>query len=549
MEPDEFLVDFPTLGDLADAWIRQHCRVPGGFARGKPFEEADWQFWCTANHYAVRPDALWIPEQPLLNQAFVYRRSQIIAPQKTGKGPWAAAIVAVEAVGPSVFAGWAESGEMYRCSDNGCPCGWSYAYLEGEPKGMRHPSPLIQLTATSEDQVDTNLFGPLRASITMGPLKHLLKVREGFVRIVNDGDDPETDRIDVVTASAMARLGNPISFAVQDESGLYTKSNKMRKVAETQRRGAAGMGGRTIETTNAYDPAEESVAQTTWESTSADVFKFWRQPPAGLSYKDKRERRKIHKYVYAGSWWVNLDSIEGEAAELLPTDPAQAERFFGNRPVAGSDAFLDDPNTWDAHKGDFTPPTSGRVTLGFDGSMYDDWTGIRARFWTGTTWQAFTPTFADGKPMIWNPVEHGGEIPRSEVNAAVDYLFATFDVIRMYCDPELWQSEIDAWAAKYGDKRVVVWATYRTAAMSAALERWKTDLLAGSFGHDGCPTTTVHVKNARKVRRGSHIAVNKPSEHQKIDLFVCDVLANEAAGDVTAAGLLAPKKKHYASVG
>ena len=86
------VVDFPTLGDLLDAWYEQHCRVPGGFLRGQPFKQYDWQFWCTANHYRVREDAKWIPRAPLLNQAFVYRRSQVIAPQKIGKGPWAACI-------------------------------------------------------------------------------------------------------------------------------------------------------------------------------------------------------------------------------------------------------------------------------------------------------------------------------------------------------------------------------------------------------------------------------------------------------------------------
>jgi hypothetical protein len=58
----------------------------------------------------------------------------------------------------------------------------------------------------------------------------------------------------------------------------------MRKVAETQRRGAAGMGGRTMEHTNAWDPSENSVAQTTWESQAPDVFKFYRVPPADLRF-------------------------------------------------------------------------------------------------------------------------------------------------------------------------------------------------------------------------------------------------------------------------
>jgi len=358
MAAPEFVVDFPTLADLQDAWVRHHCRVPDGFARRKPFEMADWQFWCTANHYRIREDAKWMPEQPLLNQAFTYRRSLVVAPQKTGKGPWSATIVCLEAVGPALFAGWAKKGDAYDCAEHGCGCGWGFDYEAGEPKGMRHPSPLIQLTATSEDQVD-NVYKPLRAMIGMGPLRELLKVREGFIRILGRDDDPDMDRIDVVTSSANSRLGNPLSFANQDESGLYTTANKMRKVADTQRRGAAGMGGRTMETTNCWDPSEQSVAQSTWESARPDIFKFYRNPDVSLrtkdgkplSYRDKRQRRKIHEYVYEGSWWVNLDSIEAEAAELLERDPAQAERFFGNRIVAGGGSWLPD-GLWDGRRAD-----------------------------------------------------------------------------------------------------------------------------------------------------------------------------------------------------
>lgn len=344
----DFVVDFPTLGDLQDGWIEQHCRVPDLFDRGKPFRQYDWQFWCAANHYRIREDAKWIPDRPLLNQAFVNRRSQIVGPQKSGKGPWSAAITAVEAVGPALFGGWAKAGEVYDCEDSGCSCGWTFDYEAGEPKGIRHPSPLIQLTATSQEQVD-NIYRPLCSMIHLGPLKHLMKVRENFIRIVGDSDDPDMDRIDAVTSSALARLGNPISFAFQDESGLYTKQNKMRRIAETQRRGAAGMGGRTIETTNAWDPGENSVAQTTFESNAKDVFKYFRQPPANLSFKNKRERRKILEYVYAGSKHVDLNSIEAEAVELMPLDPNQAERFFGGRLVQGLGSWLP-PDLWEASK-------------------------------------------------------------------------------------------------------------------------------------------------------------------------------------------------------
>ncbi|MGB6246099.1 terminase [Gordonia sp. (in: high G+C Gram-positive bacteria)] len=336
MAAEGFLVDFPTLADVQDPWVRAHCSVPDGFDQGDPFVMSDDQFYCTAKHYEVAKSAKWQPRRPMKAQAFKHRRSLIVGPQKSGKGPWSATIVALEAVGPSLFAGWAGDGDGYACADWGCGCGFEHEYQRGEPMGMPNPTPLIQLTATSEDQVD-NVYRPLKSMIRLGPLADLMLIRESFIRL--PGED---NRIDVVTASANSRLGNPISFALHDESGLYTKMNKLLKVAETQRRGAAGMGGRTMATTNAWDASENSYAQQTWESTAKDVFKFWRQPSKALSWGNRRDRRKILEEVYSSSPWVTLASIEAEIEDLMETDPAQAERYFGNRVTTGMGAWLED---------------------------------------------------------------------------------------------------------------------------------------------------------------------------------------------------------------
>lgn len=332
--PDELVVDFPTLF-VAPAWIEAHCTIPDGFHKGRAYVLSDWQLWCVINHYRVKPTAVWRPENPLLGPAFTNRRSQIVGPQKCGKGPMAAAIVCLEARGPALFGGWAKTGDLYRCVDHGCPCGWVYEYEPGEPMGIQWPTPLIHLTASSADQVD-NVYDPLQSMIRNGPLSSSMLVREGFIRLPNDGE------IAIVTSSAQSRLGNPITFALQDETGLYLKSNKLRTVAETQRRNAAGMGGRTMETTNCWDDAEESVAQRTWEAKATDIFRYRRTPPTELKYDVAAHRRKIHEYVYEGSWWVDLDSIESEALELIEKDPGQAERFFGNRVVRGKGAWMPD---------------------------------------------------------------------------------------------------------------------------------------------------------------------------------------------------------------
>jgi hypothetical protein len=512
-------------------WIPAHCVIPDGWHQGDPFVMYDWQLECTAAHYTVKRAA----RRGQLAPAFRYRRSQVVAPQKTGKGPWSATIICVEASGPAVFAGWAEGGELYQCSAYGCDCGWIYEYEPGEPMGTPWPTPLIQLTATSEDQTD-NVYRPLQMMIKNGPLSALMRVGEEFTRVGGNG------RIDVVTANALSRLGNPVTFVLQDESGTYTKANGLRRVAETQRRGLAGMGGRSIETTNAWDPSEDSVAQSTSTSSRPDIYRFHRLPPKHLSYRDKRERQRIHRHVYAGSSHVDLDAIEAEAAELLERDPSQAERFFGNRIVAGLGAWMD-PAHWEARESPRDVPDGTPVVLGFDGSDVNDWTAIRAE--TADGYQ-FTPVYGpDGLPCIWDPAEFSGQVPRLEVDAAVREMFDRYAVARMYADPPDWETEIDGWAEQLGDKKVIRWYTSRITRVHPACERLLTDVTKAetTFAHDGCRLTALHVGNARKsARPAKRYVLAKPSDAQKIDLAMCSVLAHQAAGDATAAKEFRPKK-------
>jgi hypothetical protein len=530
-----YAVDFPALF-VAAAWMQRHCVVPDGFRKGRPFRPYDWQLWITLNHYRVRDkarqDVAWLEGDPdaipVRSEAFTYRRSQAIAPQKTGKGPWSAALVCVEAVGPALFYDWAREGDVYDCADHGCSCGWVYRYRVGEAMGHAWPTPLIQLLATSEDQVD-NVYRPLQAMAKGERLKDRMLVREGFIRLPNDG------RIDVVTSSAMSRLGNPITFCVQDESQLYTASNKLIKVAETMRRGAAAMGGRSIETTNCYDPSEQSVAQRTRESKSRDIFKFYEPPPADLKYTVKVERSRIHRYNYAGSPHADLHGIEAEAAELMEKDPGQAERFYGNRIVAGLGSWLS-RDAWDLRKAEIDVPAGTQIVAAFDGSDVDDWTGFRCETRDG---HQFTPTFADGRSMIWNPADFGGQVPRLEVSAALDYIVETYNLVRLYADPPYWATEIDSWAEKHGDTVILRWPTFRDKPMHSAAERLLVDVNKkdSAFTHDGCEDTSQHIGNARKAPRlNGRYVLSKPGDGRKIDMAVVSILAHEAHGDMTAAG-------------
>lgn len=525
-------------------WISAHCVVPDGFERGKTFDLYDFQFDYFTNFYLVRGDTKWNPESPVLGPAFVYRRGLMVGPQKMGKGPMTAAHICLEGVGPALFAGWATGGEVYDCHDHGCNCDWTYEYLPGEPMGMRWPTPLIQITAISEEQTD-NIYGVLRPMIEFGPLTDVIpKTGEEFIRLPGGG------RIDTVTSSAQSRLGQRVTFVPQDECGLWTQTNGMARVADTQYRGLAGMGGRASLTTNAWNPAEQSVAQIQYESAAKDVYRQFKQPPANLSYRNKSERRKIHQLVYGESLkqnggHVDLNAIEAEAFDLIERDLSQAERFFGNRIVAGADAWID-PKVWEERTDAAMAPQPGDViTIGFDGSLRDDSTALVAcRVSDGFIWLL----------GIWESPDEielaqDWEVPVTEVDAAVAHAFETYQVERMYCDPAYWQDIVARWASQFGEKTVIEWWTNRERQMASALERFHTATVTAQLSHNGNETLSRHIGNAKRKesRSGIQIRKDRPKSRNKIDAAVCAVLAYEARGDVIQSG--SQKKKTYRVAG
>ena len=183
------------------------------------------------------------------------------------------------------------------------------------------------------------------------------------------------------------------------------------------------------------------------------------------------------------------------------------------------------------------PDRGTSVCLGFDGSDFDDWTALRGETRDGLQ---FTPRFGtDRLPAIWNPKEAPDQrTPRGNVTDAVRDCFERFDVRRLYCDPPRFETDLDEWAQEFGEERVVQWPTYRPKQMHEALERFVSDLAADRVTHDGCPITTSHMANARKIPRANRYVIGKPNDHQKIDAVMATVLAHEAAADERAAGWL-----------
>jgi hypothetical protein len=522
---------FPTLGYLVADYIEAGCAIPDGDRAGEPFILTDEQLRFLLWHYRLRPDAAVIPSKP--SAPFVYRRSQLVRPQKWGKGPLAAAIICAEADGPVLFAGWDAA---------------------GEPVGRPWATPWIQVTAVSEDQT-ANVWRALVPMIETGHIRADIP-DTGETRINLSGGG----RIEPVTSAARSRLGQRITFALQDQTESWLKRNGGIDLADNQRRGLGGMGGRSIETPNAWDPNERSVAQLTFESRLPDVYIDYPTPLKG-SVKNKRERRKALEVAYGdsarrpadGRWepWDDLDRIDAEIEELIQRgDPGQAERWYLNRVLPGADAAFD-PEQWAGlARPDAAIPAASLVTLGFDGARRRDSTGIVVtEVATGlqlvaAVWER--PTNADDD---W-------EISEGEVDLAMEECFKRWDVWRLYADPPYWESTVDKWAGRW-PKRAVSWWTNRPRPMALSMRAYRTSIANGELTHDGHEAYATHIANARRVNHPGMvddeerplwtIKKERPDSPNKIDLVMAGCLSWEARGDAIADGAL--NRRRYRTAG
>jgi hypothetical protein len=510
----EYPGEFPTLGYLVAEWIEGHCVIPDRAVAGKPYILSDEQLNHLLWQFRLHPDAVYDPDRPAA--PFVYNGTLIVRSQKWGKGPLSAARICAQASGPVLFAGWD---------------------ADGDPVGMPWATPHIQVAANSEDQTE-NIWRALKPMIELGPLAHLIP-DTGLDRI----NLPGGGKIEPVSSSALTRLGARITYLEVDQPESMTKSNGGEKLWDTLLRNLAGMSGRWSATGNAHDPSESSVQQTLIERPLPDVFVDYPDPLPG-SWVNKRERRRILRHAYKGSPWVDIDRIEAECDRLaMKGDPGQAERFFGNRVVAGADKAFD----IDLYKTLEAPLTiePGRlITLGFDGSLTQDATGLVA------TDVEHGHQFVIGK---WaRPLDVGEDedwhVDLDEVNEAIADAFDRWDVWRLYADPPHYKDDLNRWAGLYGEDRVVLWWTNIRRKMAYALRDFRTDMREGVMTHDGDPTLVEHIGNAVKRRTnirddddGSFmwlIGKDSAKSPRKIDLAMAACLSWTARGDAIRAGAL-----------
>lgn len=522
---------YPTLGPGVCAFIEDQLVFGPGDLRGQPAILDDEKRALIYRMYEVFPKA------HALRGRRRFKRAGISLPKGLAK---------------TELAAWLAACELHPEAPVRC-VGWT---KRGEPIGGPVNDPYIPMVAYTEEQSDELAYGALRVILEEGPLRNDFDI--GLERIVRKKGDGKAVSL---SSSPNARDGARTTFAVMDETHWWTlprlkqahqtMSNNLakRKIADPW----------MLEITTAPEPGAGSVAEGTMDYAQAveegrvsdsSLFFFHRQ--AGDEH-DLTTREGARAAVIEASGpaaaWRDIDAIVSLWNDPS-TDRAYWERVWCNRLVkSASQAF--NVERWKALATDVSPVKKGdKITLGFDGAMFHDSTGLVAtHIQTGYQWVS----------GVWERPLNVDEwqVPAHEVDAVVRRMFSEYDVWRLYADPPYWQSWIASWAGDSKLKRiedgkevdtVVEWWTNRRKPMSAALESYDTAMKEGTVSHAGDPRLTRHIGNSRKREIPGErdeqgkalwlISKDRPDSLQKIDLAMSGVLSWEARMDAIAAGVL-----------
>lgn len=431
-----------------------------------------------------------------------------------------AALAVIEFIGPARFSHWDK---------------------DGMPVGTRVALPLVQIAATSIDQT-ANTRDMIRGMLAESPAEehYGLDIGKGLIQFRTG----RPGRIEPVTSSSRGLEGARPTMVICDETHHWVESNAGVYVWETLDRNVrktSGAGSRLIETTNAHNPAENSVAQRTYEAMLAGTSSLLYdcvEASGDIDLNDPEAVMAGLREAYADAHWVDLDGIL-TAIQDPRTPAAVAYRFYLNKIQETADTWIEKA-IWDslAEEDDPLLPRE-QIALGFDGSVRNDATCLVAS------------RLRDGKLFLLGLWEDDGrpgwEVDAIAVDARVHEVFKKYRVEWMMADPYYWQTTVNQWAMEYGDKVVYEFPTNRDRPMVEAIERFHTDAhgMGQALKHDGNRDLARHIANCRTRETRTGYVLQKESQRskKKIDGAIAAILAHEARAEALADGRLRKRKK------
>ena len=513
---------WPTLGPQIIDWMEAFLVFGPGDIRGKP----------------AKLDAE--------KRAFVTRSYEVYPkghPQAGRRRFKRVAISIRKGLAKSEFLAWIAAVELHK--DGPVRCDGFDA--SGNPVGRPVADPYIPLIAYTEEQSDELGYSALKCVLEEGPLARDFDI--GLMRILRkDGKG----RAVSLAGSPDARDGARTTAQWLDETHRMVLARQVQAFTTMLNNIPKRMGSDawTLETTTAYSPGENSIAERTHEYaklvaggtvTDPRLFFFHRQ--AGDQHDlDTEEGARAAVLEASGPAAAWADILELRRAP--DTDLSYWERVWCNRIIRQSDHAFDvklwaQQATPDRYP-DGRPPKGAWVVFGFDGSRSNDATAlIGTEITTGYQW-------VEG---LWERPAHAPEdwtVPVPEVTAVLEASFQRWQVWRVYCDPPYWETPISEWAGHWGDKVILEWPTYRQRPMAFALRGYIAAIAGGELTHSGDPRMARHIGNA--VRRPLQlrdddgrpfflVSKERPDSPNKMDAAMGGCLSWECRTDALTAGV------------
>lgn len=520
MVPDDGKEFWPSLGGQVCDWIEQSLVFGPGDLRGEPAVLDDEKRALIWRFYEV------FPKTHALAGRRRFKRACVMLPKGTAK---------------TELLAWITAAELHPDAPVRC-VGWD---KRGNPIGGPVTDPYIPLVAYTEEQSDELAYGALRAILEESPVRDDFDI--GLERVMRRTGDGKAVSL---SAAPNARDGARTTFQGADETHWWTlprlKQAHQTMMANLPKRKLSDAW--ILEVTTAPEPGAGSVAEDTYEYARAisdgkqkDARLFFYYRYAADTHDLTTEAGARAAVIEASgptAAWRDIDSIV-ELWRDPTTDRSYWERVWCNRLVKSSHKAFD-AEAWRALAADSPVRDGDWITLGFDGAMFHDSTGLVATHiesgyqWVLGVWEC--PFGRDD----W-------QVPADEVEDAVLAAFERYAVWRMYADPPYWQSWLSKWAGVKGDDKIFEWWTNRRKPMSYALESFETAMREGTISHSGDEDLTRHIANAYRHDLPHRDENGKPlwlirkergdSPH-KIDLCMAAVLSWEARNDAIAAGVL-----------
>ncbi|MYT23496.1 terminase [Streptomyces sp. SID7760] len=532
----EYEGELPTLGWYVLDWMIEHLAQPGldDYAPFTPtMEQAE--FLC--RYYELHP----------YTGKRLIRRGVLSRSRGWGKSPFLAAIALAEACADVVADGYDAYGE---------PVGRPWSSIR---------TPLIQLAAVSEQQTE-NSWLPLLEMARGGSL-----AADYGVEALDTVVYLPRGKIEPITSSAASAKGNPICFAIMDQTEEWKEGNGGVRLAKTMRFNAGKLGGSLIETPNAFTPGEGSVAEQSaadyqaildGRSRGTGILVDHREAPAETDLDDEQSLVAGLRYAYGCSsnhpdgcvlhspacapGWSPIERLTADFYDTS-NDVQDLRADYLNQITHAADSWLSEPEMRAVSDLGKEIEPGDRITLGFDGSRK------RNRGVTDAT-ALVGCRLSDGHVFtirVWEaPLKaKDWQVPVVEVLAEVSETFEKYDVVGFYADPAKWESHVADWEAAFGPRLKVQatrnhpiewWMTGgRSTLIVRALEKFHTAVVEGELTYDGSSVLTRHALNARrrKTRSGIQIMKEHPDSANKIDAIIAAVLAWQCRLDAIAAGL------------